>query len=108
MLQSFNAVDGQSILDVCLNTYGNLDKLTKLMQDSGHPSIDVAPVRGQLFVFDNTQIDNQVIGSGIENQLYVIRDLYATDEEFVQLPQFLLSETDQILFAEDNQALKAE
>ena len=30
----FNSIAGQSIWDVCLNTYGTLDNMVKLLQDN--------------------------------------------------------------------------
>jgi hypothetical protein len=35
MLKNYKAVNGQSIYDVCLNTYGTLDRLIKQLVDSG-------------------------------------------------------------------------
>lgn len=61
MQQQYSAVDGQSILDICLNTYGNLDQLSRLLQDNGFGSVNNNPYSRQAFSFDNDFIDNQVI-----------------------------------------------
>jgi len=59
MQQNFNAVNGQSLLDVCLNTYGTSDLLLKLMQDNGVSNLDYTPATGQVFVYDDSLVINQ-------------------------------------------------
>lgn len=53
-MKIFNAVDGQSLLDVCLNVYLSLDYLVKLMQDNGVDNVNAAVVSGQVFLYDDT------------------------------------------------------
>jgi hypothetical protein len=60
-MKTFNAQDGQSVLDVVLNTYGTMDKLVKLMQDNAIPGVLSKPVTAQKFLFDDTQIANQAL-----------------------------------------------
>lgn len=55
-MAEFKAVDMSTIYDVCLNTYGNLDYLVKLMVDNGHPGVNEYPVAGQIFVYDETLV----------------------------------------------------
>ena len=58
-MQIFNSIDGQSVLDVCLNTYGSLDYVGKMMSDNGvELSTDMA---GRAARFDDTLIADQVI-----------------------------------------------
>ena len=61
---NYKSVQGQSIYDVCLNTYGSFDFLLKLMQDNNIESIDVEPYSGQVFTWDETltvdQVANQI------------------------------------------------
>lgn len=58
-MTDFIAVDGSTIFDVCLNTYGTLDLLGKLMSDNNFPGAATYPVAGQVFSFDETLVVNQ-------------------------------------------------
>lgn len=60
-MTTYSAVLGQSIYDVCLNTYGTLDLLTKLMQDNDFPNINAYPVSNQQFIYDETLSVNQTV-----------------------------------------------
>jgi len=60
-LTTFNAIAGQSLLDVCLNTYGSLDFLYKLLQDNGISSLNSEVASGQAFVWDDSLVVNQAI-----------------------------------------------
>jgi hypothetical protein len=51
-MKTFIAISNSTIYDVCLNTYGTLDRLVKLMVDNDHPGVDTNPVNGQEFVYD--------------------------------------------------------
>jgi len=58
-MTSFFAVDGSTIWDVCLNTYGTLNLLGKLMDDNNYPGVETYPKAGQEFLFDETLVSNQ-------------------------------------------------
>lgn len=75
MLRSYKAIEGQSLLDVCLQTYGTLDLLIKLMQDSGIDNVNVKPKSQQVFIYDDTLVFNQ----GVTNQYLLSNIIYATD-----------------------------
>ncbi len=60
-MTNYTAQAGQSIWDVCLNTYATLDLIVKLMQDNGFLNIDTAPYSGQVFAFDETLVADQNI-----------------------------------------------
>lgn len=64
----YKSIQGQSIYDVCLNTYGSLDYLTKLLSDNGIDSVDTYPTVNQEFIWDNTfvadALRNQVNNNG--------------------------------------------
>lgn len=75
MLQSFRAVDGQSTYDICLNTYGTLDPLIKMLLDSGFSSVDSDPATGDAFVFDDDLIESQAVGA---SGTILIGKIYAT------------------------------
>lgn len=60
-MQIFTAISNCTIYDVCLNTYGSLDFLTKLMTDNNFVSVNNYPANGQKFMFDETLVANQAI-----------------------------------------------
>lgn len=53
-MSSYNAQEGQTLFDVCLNTYGTLDLLSKLLIDNNISNIDVVLTSGQEFTWDET------------------------------------------------------
>lgn len=75
MLQEFEAIDGQSIFDVCLNCYGTMDLLYKLLQDNGIDSINATPYSRQIFTYDDTL----VIDQGVNQQFTQSGYKYATN-----------------------------
>lgn len=52
----FTAVSNSTIYDVCLNTYGSLNMLVKLMADNGHDGVNTYPTSGQQFQYDETLV----------------------------------------------------
>lgn len=58
MIKSFEAAANSTIYDICLNTYGTLNLLLKLMQDNKFLNVNTYPVAGQIFLYDDTLIDN--------------------------------------------------
>jgi len=60
-MQVFKAVSNSTIYDVCLNTYGTLDLLVKLMTDNNFESVNNYPANEQLFYFDETMVANQAV-----------------------------------------------
>lgn len=56
MIREFRAVDMSTIYDVCLNTYGTLNYLVKLMVDNGFAGVNLYPVAGQIFKYDDTLV----------------------------------------------------
>lgn len=69
MLQ-FNAVENSSIWDVCLNTYGTLNYLVKLMVDNNHAGVNIYPNSGQIYLYEQELVEN------LDNQIKDIK--YAT------------------------------
>jgi glycopeptide antibiotics resistance protein len=55
-MQLFKAISNSTIYDVCLNTYGSLDYLVKLMVDNKFVSVNEYPVNEQEFIFDETLV----------------------------------------------------
>jgi hypothetical protein len=75
MQKNYSAVYGQSMFDVCLNTYGTLDRLIKQLVDSGGTQgVNDIPASGQVFVYDDDLVDDQAV-----NQAYLLTGVrYAT------------------------------
>jgi len=74
-IQTFTAVAGQSIYDVCLNTYGSLNLLYKLIQDNNVNSVNDEIASRQLFLYD----DELVIDQGLSLSFAQNRLKYATE-----------------------------
>lgn len=60
-MQLFKSVSNATIYDVCLNTYGTLDLLVKLMTDNDFGGVNEYPANGQEFEFDETLVANQAV-----------------------------------------------
>ena len=59
---NYNGINGQTLLDVCLYTYGSLDFFYKLLQDSSVPSASDPVYTGQAFTWDQTLVvDAQIL-----------------------------------------------
>lgn len=72
MLKNYKAVNGQSIYDVCLNAYGSLDTLIKLLIDSGEgQGVNNIPASRQEYIFDDSLVVDQSI-----NQAYTLSGIY--------------------------------
>lgn len=52
----FTGYNGQSLFDVCMNTYGSLDFMYKLLIDSDVANIDVTVKSQDRFLWDQTQV----------------------------------------------------
>lgn len=65
-MTNYIAITGQSIYDICLQTYGTFDYLVKLMSDSGFASLEAKPYGGQIFVYDETLVANQPVTSSAQ------------------------------------------
>lgn len=62
-MRTFKAIAGQSIYDVCLQTYGTLDYLYKLMEDNGIEGLNETVYSGQTFVWDDSLVVDQLINA---------------------------------------------
>ena len=52
-MSQFNAIYGQSIWDVILNTYGSFDNSVKMIKDNSLSSINIVPSTQQPFIWDS-------------------------------------------------------
>lgn len=75
MQQSYSAIEGQTIFDVCLQVGYSIDMLIRLMQDSDIDNVNVKPKSQDQFIYDDTLIFNQ----GITNQFLLSGIIYCTD-----------------------------
>jgi len=62
-MKTFAAIAGQSLYDVCLQTYGDLAYLFKLMQDNGIAGLNNDVFSGQKFIWDESLVVDQQINS---------------------------------------------
>lgn len=61
-MSTFTGYSGQTLFDVCSNTYGSLDYMMKMIQDSGVDNVDATVYSGQKFVWDSSLVvDQQVL-----------------------------------------------
>jgi hypothetical protein len=58
-MTTFTAISNSTIYDVCLNTYGTLNLLGKLMKDNNFDGVNAYPVNGQEFIYDETLVNIQ-------------------------------------------------
>lgn len=62
-MKVYQSIAGQSIYDVCLQTYGSLDFLYKLLQDNSIAGVDVPVTSRQQFVWDDTLVLDQQVNA---------------------------------------------
>lgn len=73
-MTAYTSIEGQSLYDVCLNTYGSFDFIVKLINDNNIPNMNYYPVSGYVFNWDETLTTDQGVNI-INNNSNVI---YAT------------------------------
>jgi len=66
-MQQYSCFDGQTFLDVCLNTYGSLDYFIKLLNDNGIAPESI-PQSGQIITWDNSLVENQSVLNTIKQK----------------------------------------
>jgi hypothetical protein len=66
MIKEFKAVSNSTIYDICLNTYGTLDLLVKLMADNNHNGVTVYPLAGAIYKYDESLV-NVRLGQNLSN-----------------------------------------
>jgi hypothetical protein len=80
-MKQFVAVANSTIYDVCLNTYGTLNLLAKLMDDSNHQGVNTNPIVGQVFLYDENLVNVQTYQNLNQNYTVTAGDIqlkYAT------------------------------
>lgn len=61
MISEYTAQEGQSIYDVCANTYGDLNKLRKLITDNNIGSVNDQNLAKKVFKFDTSLIKDNLL-----------------------------------------------
>ncbi len=69
-MQQYNCQNGQSWYDVCLNTYGSLDYLGKLVSDNGG-ELNIQPTTSTVIYWDQSLVKDSSLLSLIKNNGYV-------------------------------------
>jgi hypothetical protein len=81
-IATINGLDGQSVFDIALMTYGTTEYLIKLLQDSNIDSINTASIYGNTFTYDknlisditqfNHRVKNGIIyGTGVNEEVAI-------------------------------------
>ncbi|MDQ2718249.1 MAG: hypothetical protein M3Z26_00605 [Bacteroidota bacterium] len=76
-MQQFKAVQGQNLLDVCLNTYGSLESLFQLVMDNDLKNINDTVLSQQVFNW-NPSSDTQQVSTtyATNNNIFFLEDTY--------------------------------
>lgn len=61
-MRTYYAINGQSLADVCMNTYGSMDFFYKLLTDNNIPDANILPSTGLPFSWDETLVVDFVVG----------------------------------------------
>jgi len=75
-MQLFKAISNTTIYDVCLNTYGTVNFLVKLLVDNNYGSVNKYPLNEQEFIFDETLVLNP-------KEITKVSEKYATRNQTV-------------------------
>lgn len=69
--QYFIARDGQSLFDVCLMTYGTIDRYNKLLSDNSINGLTIGSLSGKAFIFDSSlRSDGMLSGEISRRELF--------------------------------------
>ena len=68
MTINYKAQSGQSIYDICLMTYGTMDKIITLVKDSMLSNITDENIAGKIFPFESSLIADVGFSNSIKKQ----------------------------------------
>ena len=71
-ITTFTSIPNQNIYDVCLQTYGDLNKTYKLIQDSNFANISNYPLPNTNFTYDKTLQKDAIFASYLSKKGIVI------------------------------------
>jgi hypothetical protein len=74
-MKEYIAQIGQSVIDICMNTYGTLDYLSKLMSDNSIDDVNISPLSQQVFFWDNLAQDD----------FEIIQNIYTYSTEKIEI-----------------------
>lgn len=74
---SFVAKEGQSVYDLCLMSYGSLDRIVEFAQSMGFDSLNNSGLRGQAVVFSPEDIKDKALYNYFERKGITMRTLYS-------------------------------
>jgi hypothetical protein len=89
MLQSFKAVQRQSLIDVVLNTYGSINLMSKLILDNSITDFNGTTATGDLFAYDDSLVTDQNLYNWIQQYdakfcTGIVQDIYIlTENNFI-------------------------
>ena len=84
MITTYRAQQGQSIYDVCAQTYGTMEQLTKLMTDNGIDNYD-QDCNQILFSYDTDLVDNGALNNYNANNGIIYATPYKIPTENVRV-----------------------
>ncbi len=97
--------NGQSIYDICVQTYGSLDLLYKLIQDNNFPTVNATLQPGTTLQWDSSRVtDNSFYGYLQRNSLNIGTAL-TPEEQNAIVEQFLLQEDSDLILQEDESGI---
>lgn len=94
----FTSIPNQSVYDVVLQTYGDLNKAYKLMQDSGFANINYYPLPNTNFTYDKTLQKDAIFAAYLSKKGIVINTVTSTKTSI----NYLLQENGFDFLLEDN------
>ncbi len=71
-MQEFSSIANQSVYDIVLQTYGDLNFTYKLIQDSNFSNLLIYPVIETLFKFNPTQVIDNIFSNYLVNNGLII------------------------------------
>jgi len=78
-MKTFSAISGQTLPDVCMNTYGSMDYFYKLLQDNNIPNANAIPYTGQQFTWDDTLVVDSLVSVTTTNQNIIYATGYGSN-----------------------------
>lgn len=96
MQKEFKAIEGQSVIDLCLNTYCSINELPRFLKENNIDNINGVSKTLDSFVYDSTYIADQLISNQIEQNGFLFRTgIDATKYLLVENTDILRPENDQ-------------
>lgn len=101
-MRMFECQEGQSLTDVCLNTYGSIDYFIKLLNDNNLSPLDV-PFSGQIVYWDDSLVENQSIQLLITKNNIIFATMPAPP--LIENEAYLLQESGDFILQENDEKI---